>query len=56
MAELRESVRSLCKDYVDNLLITTPSVSTMERQKDEIKRTLEVKDLGEVHDYLGIEI
>lgn len=42
--------------YVDDLLLITPSQKAMIRRKEEIGNCLNIKDLGEVHDYLGINI
>ena len=42
--------------YVDDLMIVAPDVSKIQLIKDDIGKLLKVKDLGEIHDYLGIEV
>lgn len=42
--------------YVDDLLLVSPKSEDIAKIKSEISNVLKVKDLGEIHDYLGIEI
>ena len=42
--------------YVDDLMIVAPDKEIMKRVKLEIGNCIKTKDLGEIHDYLGIEV
>lgn len=42
--------------YVDDLLVMSSRLSTIQKFKDDIKAVFEVKDLGEIHHLLSIKI
>ena len=42
--------------YVDDILVICPDVITVERIKTELSDLFPIKDLGEIREYLGIEV
>lgn len=42
--------------YVDDIVIMGPSVETITKDKQDIGSVLPIKDLGEIHDYLGMSV
>ena len=42
--------------YVDDLIITSSACKLVEEIKIELSQEFEMKDLGELHYYLGIEV
>ena len=42
--------------YVDDLVITEPGLTDIGRAKSQLSDAFEMKDLGDLHFFLGIEV
>ena len=42
--------------YVDDLVITGPDLAAISKVKSQLSKAFEMKDLGDLHYFLGIEV